>query len=221
MRRTLFLLALLFYTILSYGQFNITKYNKESFLIGTIDDYMGHQQTFTKSVDSFYYQMVDIYFQEEKNKALLIDSLFKDENPDMNMIDNGAPKGIKLYSSTLSKKIDQYYIYKPSGLYTIYYDTVYTGYLNKDMIKTSKQKLSFLAGVFFRQGVTTDAKEFIIRIPNSVSKAKLCAEFLKEFDCKNVEYKIMSGYIPVGHNVTFEPSEKIRGIIKIVKSLDK
>lgn len=201
---------------LSFGQFN---FEKESFLIGTLDDYMGHHQTFNPTGDKFYYQMVDIYFQDEKKIALLIDSLFKFENTDLHINNNGSSKRIKLYSATLSKKVDKYYIYKPSGSYTVSNDTIYSGSLKKDMIKTDEQKLSFLVGVFLRNGGTTDSKECFISTPNSPNKAKLCTEFLKEFSCKNVELKVLNN-IPTGYWVFFEPSEKINEIIRNLKAFD-
>lgn len=201
---------------LSFGQFN---FEKESFLIGTLDEYMGHQQTFNSTGDKFYYQMVDIYFQDEKKIAFLIDSLFKLENTDLHINNNGSSKGIKLYSATLSKKVDKYYIYKPSGLHTVSRDTIFSGSLKKDMIKTDEQKLSFLAGVFLRNGGTTDSKECFISIPNSPNKANLCTEFLKELNCKDVELKILNN-IPTGYWVFFEPSDKINEIIRNLKAFD-
>jgi hypothetical protein len=221
MKKTLLIAAVLFFSSLSFAQFNFAKYDKESFLIGTLDDYMGHQQTFINSGDGFYFQMVDIFFQGEMKKAQLIDSLFRNENPDLRLENNGASKGIKLYSATLSKKINRYYNYKPTGSYTIFHDTIYTGNLNRELITTDEQKLSFLAGCFFRTGLEAGANEFVMNIPNSASKAKLCAEFLKELGCKNVEYKIRTGYIPVGHSVIFEPSKKIRQVIEEVQFLDR
>ena len=52
----LLILLLLCYSQLGFAQLNSQDLDKESFLLGTLDDYMGHQQTFTASKDSFYYQ---------------------------------------------------------------------------------------------------------------------------------------------------------------------
>src|SRR5262249_2209987 len=111
--RYLFLLSFLLNSFVSNAQFDDKKYDKESFLIGFLNEYMGYQRTFTNG-DDFYYQRVDIMGKEELKKALFIDSLFSSGYPDITIVNNGAPMGIKLYSPTLSKKIDTYYEYKPN-----------------------------------------------------------------------------------------------------------
>jgi hypothetical protein len=211
--------------------FNNPDFDKECFLIGTLNDYMGHQQTFTVKTDidsgfikaytaeqlitpdSSYYRMVDTYFQQEEKIALLIFSLFRDEYPDLN-----KRKG-KLYSATLSKIVDGYFDYQPSGLRTIHLDTIYRGCLIKDKIATHKQKTSFLMGAFLRNGTSINSKEYVLSIPNSAGKAGLCEEILKEFDCKNVVYTIYKDYIPVGHKISFEPSEKVSKIMQTAHRL--
>lgn len=196
------------------AQFNSTLYDKEAFLIGTLDDYLGYQRTFNAESDSFYYQKVDIYSKDELKTALFIDSLFNSKYTDIYLIDNGAPKGIKLYSSTLSKRIDKYFEYKTSGSRTMQGDTIFYGLIKKDMFKTNKEKLSFLLGVFLRYGHNDNR----IVTSNSTSKAAVCADILKEFGCEDVEYTIKKGYIPVGHIITFKPSQKIQ---KVIEEADK
>jgi hypothetical protein len=220
---------------LVFGQLSHSDFDKECFLLGTLDDYMGHQQTFTVRADtcfikqldipeqelqlalyadSFYYQCVDSYFQQEKSLALLIDSLFSREFPDLHIVDNGSSKGIKLYSASLSNRINNFYDYSPSGRGTIYGDTIYVGCIKADRLKTTKQKLSFLAGAFLRNGGVTASQLCFFSIPNSQSKAALCAELLKELDCRNVVYDVKEEYIPVGHWVYFEPSETVIEVIR-------
>jgi hypothetical protein len=80
--KTLLSLLFLAYSGLALGQLNLSGLDKQSFLISTLDDYMGHQQTFTVTTDSSYYEMVDVYFQNQKNIVLLIDSLFRTEYND-------------------------------------------------------------------------------------------------------------------------------------------
>ena len=80
--KTLLSLLFLAYSGLALGQLNLSGLDKQSFLISTLDDYMCHQQTFTVTTDSSYYEMVDVYFQNQKNIVLLIDSLFRTEYND-------------------------------------------------------------------------------------------------------------------------------------------
>lgn len=215
--KKLLIFLLLLYTGTILAQNVNYKIDKVSFLIGTLDDYMGHQQTFTAASDSFHYQMVDIYYKQEKKTALLIDSLFRKDFSDLRMTDNAAHKGIKLYSAGLSGIVNAYYDFKPSGSRTLKGDTVYIGYLKKDKFTTQKQKLSFLAGAFLRYGRIAGSNKYELVIANSVSKTELCERFLKELKCKNVEYEIREGFIPVGHRVFFEPSGKVRRALNKVE----
>jgi len=219
--KTLLSLLFLAYSGLALGQLNLSGLDKQSFLIGTLDDYMGHQQTLTATTDSTYYQMVDVYTQNQKDIALLIDSLFRPEYNDLHITNNGAPKGIRLYSKSLSTKINSYYRYLPSGTYTVYHDTIYSGYLRQEHISTKLEKLSFLAGAFLRDGGKTDATEYFFSIPNSTSKAKLCVDLLNEFNCLDVKYNKLSSRIPVGHWITFKPSKEVLNTLRKVEPLKK
>ncbi len=218
--KTLLSLLFLVFSGLAFAQLNLSGLDKQSFLIGTLDDYMGHQQTLTATNDSTYFLLVDVYAQNQKDIALLIDSLFRTEYNDLRMTNNGAPKGIRLYSKGLSTKINNYYNYLPSGIYTAYHDTVYSGKLKPENISTKLEKLSFLAGAFLRDGGKTDANEYFFTIPNSTSKAKLCLDFLNEFNCMDVKYKKLDR-IPVGNWITFKPSEKVLKMLRKVEPLKK
>jgi hypothetical protein len=233
--------------------FVTTNFDKESFLIGTLNDYMGHQHVFTFGRDSsflknclldiflsegdnsenlkmikestkrsFYDQFVDGYFPNEKSLALLINSLFTNEFSDLRMVDKGCEgRCINLYSPSLSKIIDGYFEYRPGSAKTVFMDTIYVGYHKVEKLQTDKQKLSFLAGALLRDGYKTESEGWVLSMPNSISKAKLCVELLKEFGCKNVEYDILKDYIPVGHKIHFEPSKTVSELIKKVETIDK
>jgi hypothetical protein len=220
--------------------------DKESFLIGTLDDYLGHQQTFTIGRDSSsflvnelkkannidilqqamksaedYYQCVDLYYPDEKNLALLIHSLFSREFSDLHLIDNGCEgKCIRLYSASLTEIINNYYDYEQSGSnITVFLDTVYSGSLRPEKLQTFRQKLSFLAGAFLRDGHQSESKENYLSMPNSRSKAQLCSKLLEEFDCTNVVHEVFKDNIPCGNTVYFEPSETISKLIEKVKTI--
>ena len=232
--RYLFLFIFLFCSSLLKAQFDNEKYCKESFLIGTLDEYMGYQRTFTNG-NNFYYQRVDIMGKEDLKNALFIDSLFCSDYTDITIVNNGAPKGIKIYSPSLSLKIDDYYNYKPQHHWTSQGDTIYGGDIKKEKFESEKQKLSFILGAYLRYRINKDRinstiqflkkgnfleenKEyenvsFGFSMPNAPSKAKICVDLLKDLGCKDVEYIISKGYIPVGHFVIFIPSDKIREVI--------
>jgi hypothetical protein len=231
-------------------------FDKESFLIGTLDDYLGHQQTFTICRDSLLimsymqdsaftknikegyislqemiesadekYQFIDTYcLMNEKKIASLIISLFIDEFPDLRMkeyfprLAQNAEECISLYSESLTKIIDSYYDYRPSSSNTIFSDTIYSGYLKSEKLRTSSQKLSFLTGAMLRSLYKSESERYYFSMPNSLNKARLCSELLKMFDCKNVVYECSDNYV-VGNLVYFEPSETISKLIEKVKTI--
>jgi hypothetical protein len=186
-------------------------FDKESFLIGTQDDYMGRRQTFTLFRDTTNLPIKN--FLEEtaegrehvqrfrknagrdllfihsyrKNLTLLIQSLFSDEFPDLQILDyselynkhGGFYNDLSgLSSASLREVISGYYNFKPASS-TIFGDTIYLGRLNPEKFQTVRQKLSFLAGAFLQDGYHSKERGFHLSMPNSVSKAKLCAELLE------------------------------------------
>ena len=232
--RYLFLIFFLSYNFLLKAQFDNEKYDKEHFLIGTLNEYMGYQRTFTNVFDDFYYQRIDIMGKNNLKKALFIDSLFNVDYPDITIVDNGAPQGIKMYSPSLSQRIDEYYNYAPSGIMTGEMDTIYSGKLKKEKFVTEKQIISFLLGAYLSYGRDKNGTNSIIQLlkkeslfekdkayenvsygfsmPNATSKARLCEELLKGLGCESVEY-IYRKSIPAGNFVIFKPSQKIMTVI--------
>ncbi|MDR1583623.1 MAG: hypothetical protein LBS55_10285 [Prevotellaceae bacterium] len=215
-------------------------------MIGTLNDYHGHPQTFTVGRDSSLimkmlkdsavveslnadnidvmknadaqYQFIDGYSPNEKNLALLIQSLLGDNFSDLYMIDGN--KGIiRLHSASLSEIINNYYDYTDKGGKTVFLDIVYRGSLKPEKLQTISQKLSFLAGAMLRDGYQSESEGYHFSMPNSVSKAKLCSELLLEFKCNNIVHKRYVDYIPIGNTVYFEPSEIISKLIEKVKTV--
>lgn len=203
------------------AQFDFSDYDKEKFLIGTLNDYMGYQRTFTNG-NNFYYQRIDIMSKDDLRNAVFIDSLFNQDYPDITIVNNGAPQGIKIYSPLLSEEIDTYYSYEVSRQKTGAGDTIYAGRLIKDCFKTERDKLSFLLGAYLRYGYkrkTDEPAPYYFSIPNSGSKYILCEEFLKDIDCMDVEFMHRKS-IPSGFIVYFNPSPKMQKIIDDVEHLN-
>ncbi len=233
--------SFLFYGSSIKAQFNDKKYDKECFLIGMLNEYMGYQRTFTNR-DDFYYQRINIMGRKDLKEALFIDSLFNMDYPDITIVNNGAPLGIKLYSPVLSQKIDNYYNYEPGPTYTGQGDTIYYGRLKKGRFVTEKQKQSFLIGAYLSYGKNKDGINSIIQllkkenlldknkayenvfygfsIPNAPSKAKLCESFLKDLGCKEVMY-VYRRSIPAGNFVIFKPSRKTLKLIVEAERLEQ
>lgn len=236
------LFILIFLSIPLKAQFNAEKYDKQSFLVGTLNEYTGYQRTFTPR-DNFYYRRVDIMNKNDIKKALFLDSLFSSDYSDIYFVNNGAPMDLKMYSPSLSKKIDEYYKYTPGKTFTLQHDTIFIGNLEKEKFVTKKQKISFLLGTYLHCGrdeqemnstifylnkeeLQEDQKKpndgyFGFIMPNSPSKAKICAALLKDLDCEGVEYILRTNTIPIGHFVLFKPSVEIQKMIQDANHLKK
>ena len=219
--------------------FDNEKYDKEYFLLGMLDEYLGYSRTFTGS--DYLNQKVDITTTKLELKYLLfIDSLFNLEYSDITIVDNGS--NIKICSPALSKRIDDFYIYKESNWRTKENDTVYYGYLNNEKFETPKQKLSFLLGAYVRYGKNVDAlsamiswfkKEDLldknktfdnvsnaIEMGNSWVKLNFCSEILGDFYCKDIEIISISTF-PTLNYVFFAPSDIIQEVISEAERLKR
>ena len=229
----------LFFSISLNAQFDNEKYDKESFLIGTLNESMGgYKRTFTNRSD-FSYQRVDrMVYQRELRNVLFIDSLFNLDFSDITIVYNGDTD-VRIYSPTLSIRIDDYFDYEFTNSWSLEGDSVYRGVLKKEMFKTEKQKFSFLLGVYVRYGRDMDRTNLLIQsfieegllegnneyenvfaISNSPTKSQVCIEILKDFDC-NAEYVIRQTTFPRGHYVFFISSNKIREVVNEGERLKK
>lgn len=224
MKRISLMLFLLIIIQLSNGQNSNLVIDKEYFLIGTLNDYMGRDK-YKKIEDR-----VDRYDPSEKKLCLSIDSIFRITYPDLSLI--SKKKEFELYSELLARNIEKFYNYEPSetkkdngkadleklnidslaktnDFITTYFDTVYTGSLKSDVFKTKQQKISFITGAYLRFGGHSDSI-YQISIPNSYSKVRVLVELLKKIGCYNVEYEIKRDYIPTGHTVFFNPTDELK-----------
>lgn len=239
--RYLFLISFLFCSFFLRAQFNSEKYDKEFFLIGTLNEYMGYQRTHTYA-DNFYYQRVDILSKDELKHTLFIDSLFSSDYRDITIVNNGAFMGIKMYSPSLSLKIDDYYNYTPTRTFSGKMDTIYRGTLKNEKVVTEKQMLSFILGAYLRFGQNSEKANMHIKalksfniietdkefkrtmysfsMPNAQSKAKLCKALLEKLECENVEFYFRES-IPAGNFVIFAPSQKIMEVINEAEFLKR
>ena len=247
--RFVLLVFFLFCSFLLKAQFDDEKYDKESFLIGTLVEYMNYQRTFTDNGMGSYYQIVDRFLgQDELRNALFIDSLFNSDYSDITIrLTNEI--FFTMFSPALSLKIDDYYDYVRTnretarpGVDTFESDVIYEGHLKKERFETEIQKLSFLLGAFLRYGRDRDKTNSMIlflkrwnfleeyedyeKVSYGVlmqyapTKAKTIAEFLKELGC-DAEYVMPRTTIPVGHFVIFRPSDKVQEIIDEAERLKK
>jgi len=65
-----------FFSLLAKAQFDVEKYDKECFLVGTLDEYMGYDRTFEVKGEDAFYQRVEKYRLNELSTVLFLSSLF-------------------------------------------------------------------------------------------------------------------------------------------------
>lgn len=221
------------------AQFDNKKYDKESFVVGLLNEYMGYKRIFVPESEGYHYDFLakveSFPFKYAPNYALFIDSLFSPAYPDIYFM---GSKGVTVYSPTLSKVIDTYYEWKPSKfqgrdtvgmkpsfVWLMHKETLtYTGVLQKEAFETMKQKLSYIMGAYLRFGGTNSENEggkYRLFMPNAAYKAEACAELLKQSGFKNVVYTFIEGNIPTPHIVTFDASENLEEVLNDAVQLKK
>lgn len=203
MKTTIIFILLLVEFSFCYSQNN--QIDKEYFLLGTLDDYLGRRKN--GEIDS----TVDRHYPHEKMLTFFLDSLFKTEYPDLRS-DTTSSGHRTLYSKKLSSKINHYYTFTESNVRSITEDNreviVYYGTLKAGIFKKDLSKYSYLAGVFARYG-TIKGDTFIIKLANSTNKFKTCEKLLKTLRCENVETETLQT-IPRANTITFTSTKKLK-----------
>jgi len=219
---------------ISLLKFDNEKYDKECFLIGMLNEYWGYR---------IFHGNLQVDFTTTKTELkylLFIESLFNSDYYDITIANNGS--AFRIYSPTLSRKIDDYYIYVATKLLTVEGDTMYSGHLKKEKFETEKQKQSFLLGAYLRYGKNMESfKSYIqwlerenaldknincenatkaIALSNASEKASFCKELLTDFDCKDVQY-VNSNTFPSMNIIVFTSSEKTQEAISEAERLNR
>ncbi|MDR1331591.1 MAG: hypothetical protein LBK07_05745 [Tannerella sp.] len=120
------------------------------------------------------------------------------------------------FSDSLSSLID-YYSYK-SYYRNISGEAVYTGRIRKEKINTPEQKLSFLAGLFFRYGCLTYISGYYFS-GTGAYKADLCIDFLLDLNCEvRRDVYPFPPFFPGNQIIYFTPSEEVQEMIKHIEN---
>lgn len=152
--------------------------NSTFFLLGTLNDYISHKYV-TKQ------NQFDRYYDYEK--------------PLMKYIDSVAKKDFKLtllnekncfISEELSNKMNSYYMGNA---------------LDISQFNSNEKKLSFLLGVYYRNGEKINDNIYEIQLANS-PKYNNVYEFLNELNCQKIFFKRLDN-IPTIYQIYFQPTE--------------
>ncbi|SCY97751.1 hypothetical protein SAMN02927903_03210 [Flavobacterium caeni] len=192
-----------------FGQTSNVQIDQTSFLIGLVGDYDGKMATY--DYPNIEIPIVTFHCSENQLSKIFIDSLenFKEVKTKIE-IDKSS-----IYSKELAKFFNKFYtrkIVEDYGFHDTAQNKDYSYYfliLKKDKFKSQIQKLSFLAGTFYRFGKLNTENQIEITTVNSVSHFKACVEFAEELGFKIVSKELADYYaIPSVDKFTFIPSEK-------------
>ncbi|WP_309640840.1 hypothetical protein [Flavobacterium sp.] len=192
---------------INYSQKPKLKLDKESFLLGTLSDYMG------RIVISNQKEKIDEY---DNPMAETITSLFKADYDDYRTEIKEYPayhsNKMIVYSAKLSKKINANFTFEKYALTHPNKDTVYYGKLKENLFQTELQKISFIVGLYSQSGVENKTR-YCIRLSNSVRKFTEAEKVLKELHCQNVDVAIEKN-IPTQFILYFKPSAALKKYLK-------
>lgn len=224
----LLLCAFLLFSLLSKAQFDSKRYDKMSFLVGMMDEYVVHKLPYPFEGDSYHQRIGAFKQREDLKNVLFLDSLFNKEYQDIYIRNDNSLEMI-MYSPTLSAQIDKYYY---SGFYDPSKDTILIRHriLKNGKFEKEKQKLSFMLGVYLScQGKCEDymfgfkendvktevrCSYFVLAAPQ---KTEMTMEILKDLGCEDINYTPH----PIGQSVIFKPSKKIQKMIEDAEKLKK
>lgn len=184
----------------------------EFFILGTLSDYKG------RTFDPAHSGLVDNYYPYESIIVAVVDSLINADYP--GKVYKSVEKArTTITSDSLAIRLNTFYDFKPSRTYTPEREEYLKGILKDDIFQNEQAKLAFLAGVFFRFGNLSDST-YRINMANSISKAKICSQLLKEFGCQP-NYSISQDLIPFAHVISFHPSPKVLAYLERYEPLNK
>lgn len=184
-------------------QNNAVKLNKDFFLLGTLDEYQGRYKREPKDV------FVDMYYPHEGFVVRILDSLFREDYPDLDL--EIEPSGHKnLHSQKLAYKVNKYFGIEGEKEKRI--EGLATGAkLEKNIFKTDEQRYSYLAGVFLRYGLVIDGN-FKIKFANSAGKVEVCKMLFEELGYTDVKFECVNN-IPVSNVFSFIPKGELKTYI--------
>ncbi|MDR6967209.1 hypothetical protein J2X31_001216 [Flavobacterium arsenatis] len=163
--------------------------NTTFLLLGTLNDYNGYNRSIQKN-------QFDTYYPYEKPLMKYIDSIAKkDFNINLEEQKNG------FISDKLASKMKSFYA---------------DDLLIDSLLDTDDKKLSYLLGVYLRNGEKISDDVYKIQLANS-RKHNNVYIFLKELKCNSVFFKRMDGF-PTIYYLYFQPTELMKKYFATVET---
>lgn len=148
--------------------------NKNYFLLGTLNDYIGRNQFSNNK------ELIESYKFHEKPLVDKISSLYKQKKISLDTI-----KKIYVFKDlALNDSINSFYTFDSFQLAYPEKDSIFKGKLKTDIFKTNEEKISFLLGCLSRYsiniGLKLNKKEFCIQYSNSRNKFEITHNIIEE-----------------------------------------
>lgn len=186
------------------------KLDKDFFLLGTLDEYMGKR----------FYQdkpIVDQFYPNEGIIVSVLEPMLKTEYPDLTckVEDSGH---IILYSESLSKKIKEYYHITDKNFQETNSSHI-EATLSINEFKNKQQKYSYLAGVFLKYGEVKNDR-FFLKFANNGNKINICKELLKELGGIDIKFESQKT-IPAINTISFLTDKELKQYLLKAQELKK
>ncbi|MFT3794212.1 hypothetical protein [Flavobacterium sp.] len=218
MNKVLLFGVLLFCPILA-AQSKKNRSDLNRFLLGILGDYEGKMSPYDHP--KIQEPLTYIFCGEEPYQKIILDSLGKIGQVKFELeVEKGA-----IYSKELSSFFNEFYTRELIPDYG-FYDTIenkdYAYYfliLKQQKFKKAYQKVSFLAGTFYRYGTINADNEITLTFVRANSHIVACENFIRKLGFKVVnifhpDYYSISG----AHQITFVPSKKYLPLFRHIDS---
>lgn len=161
----------------------------DAFLVGTFSDYLGRFYFIEKETQ------IDRYNPKEKSIAKYISFFISNNYKIKNELITKNDNYLELYIPNLAKR-----------LHTSFYQE--NGYVAENKFVTEEEKLSFLLGVYYRNGEQLKDNIYQINLINS-PKQKIIYSLLKELGCEKIIFDSEQNQLPQTFNFYFVATPKM------------
>ena len=161
----------------------------DAFLIGTFQDYNGRFSNIDKDTQ------IDRYYPYEKSLAIYISYFITQNYKVKNELEIKDSYHRELYIPNLAKRLN-YDFYSENGEFNI------------TKLISEEEKLSYLLGVYYRNGNLLDENIYGIKLANS-PKHKVIYQLLKDLGSDKIVYKEITDKIPKSYTFYFVATPKM------------
>ena len=161
----------------------------DAFLVGTFSDYLGRYFYIDKETQ------IDRYSPKEKSLAKYISFYITNHYKIKNELEVKKDQTLELHIPNLAKRLNTSFYFE-------------NGYLAEDKFVTEEEKLSFLLGVYYRDGENLKDNIYQIKLLNA-PKQKIIYSLLKELGCEKIIFDSEQKQLPQTFTFYFVATPKM------------